>query len=316
MHNRAPHTYVKSLYLLCVPRGDVFMEVLMKNPFTYEKQLAALKSKGLKVENDDKCLKFLRSVNYYWFSAYLLPFKQSDGTCAQGLTFEKVHSIFEFDRKLRALIFFVIEEIELSMRSQLAYYFAHKHGAYAYLDKNLYNAGHDHKKFKSTIKGAVHNHRNTPVVMHHNAKYGGKFPIWVIIDFFSLGNLSYFYADWDIVDKKAFAKKLFGATYPFLDSWMKCITVLRNRCAHYSRLYFSMFTDAPKIPRRIKYRCTGRLFDQLIMLQLLYLDKQKWNDVLLLPLKELVAEYSGSVSPEHLGFPDNWQELIEHKTDS
>jgi len=131
MHNRAPHTYVKSLYLLCVPRGDVFMEALMKNPFT--------------------------------------------------------------------------------------------------------------KKFKSTIKGAVHNHRNTPVVMHHNAKYGGKFPIWVIIDFFSLGNLSYFYADWDIVDKKAFAKKLFGATYPFLDSWMKCITVLRNRCAHYSRLWKIMW---------------------------------------------------------------------------
>lgn len=136
---------------------------------------------------------------------------------------KKIYRIYEFDRSLRTLLFSTIEEIELYLRTQLAYYSTHKHGALAYLDPQYYNKQHDHEKFTNTIDAAIHNHKNTPVVQHHNLVYGGAFPIWVIVDFLSIGNLSYFYADWLTEDKKYIAKNLFGTTYPFLDSWMKCI---------------------------------------------------------------------------------------------
>jgi len=282
----------------------------MKKPLNHSEQLELLKSRGLIIEDEDKCLDFLCSVNYYWFSAYFLPFKQTDGTYTPELTFEKVYRIFEFDRKLRTIIFTVIEEIELYLRSQLAYYSAHTYGQHAYMDAQYYNTLHDHKRFIGVTNSAINNNKNTPVVMHHNTKYGGLFPIWVIIDFFSLGGLSYFYNDWLVKDKKVVAKNLFNTQYTYLDSWLKCITVLRNRCAHYSRLYFSLFTDTPKIPSSTGYVCNGRVFDQLVMLKLLYTDESKWNDVLVNPLIELIDDYNDSITLDHIGFPLNWEDFL------
>jgi len=285
----------------------------MKKPLTFDELLLLMKSRGLEITDEDKCLDFLRSVNYYWLSAYFLPFKQKDNTYLPGTTFEKVHSIFEFDRKLRALLLLIIEDIELYLRAQFAYHSAHTHGSTAYLGKEHYNDKlHNHDVFKKAVEAAIHNNRNTPIVQHHNAKYGGVFPVWVIVDFLSIGNLSYFFADWLVEDKKHVAKMLFNTTYPFLDSWMKCITVLRNRCAHYSRLYFSMFTDTPKIPTAIQYKCTGRVYDQILMLKFLYPHKEKWNSSFMLLLRTLVSEYKNSISLEHIGFPDNWYVLLEY----
>jgi len=284
----------------------------MKKPTTFDEQLQLLESRGLVIGNDDKCLDFLRSTNYYRLTAYLLPFKQDDDTYLPGITFERIHQIYEFDRKLRILLFSAIEEIELFLRTQLAYYSAHTHGVLAYLDEKRYNDRHDHEKFMCAIDAAISNHKNTLIVKHHKAAYSGAFPIWVIVEFLSIGNLSYLYADWLKDDKKRVAKDLFSTTYPFLDSWMKCITVLRNRCAHYSRLYYTRFTDMPRIPPTVEYECTGRVFDQLLMLKFLYAHKHKWNTSFVVPLETLVGEYQDSVDFKHIGFPENWLELLQH----
>jgi len=276
----------------------------MKNNWHY------LKSRGLIIDDDDKCLDVLRSINYYRLSAYLLPFKKSDDTYFCGTSFERVYRIYEFDCKLRALLFSVIEEVELFLRTRFAYHSAHVYGALGYLDEANYNKYHDHDKFIDSVNTAIKNNRNTPVVKHHDAKYDGKLPIWVIVDFFSIGSLSYFYSDWKTADKKVIAKELFQAPYPFMDSWMKCITVLRNRCAHYSRLYYSLFTDTPKIPPAVNYQCTGRVFDQIMMLKFLSANKHKWNTTFVLPLETLITEYEDSISFSHIGFPGNWRELL------
>jgi len=283
----------------------------MKNPTTFEEQLQLMKSRGLIIDNEDRCTDFLRSINYYRLTAYLLPFRQSDDTYLPGTAFEKVQQIYDFDRRLRSLLFSVIEEIELFLRIQLAYYSAHTHGAIGYLDEAHYNTRHNHDKLMQTVETAIKNNKNSLVVKHHDATYGGKFPIWVIIDFFSIGNLSYFYSDLLVEGKKHIAKEIFKTSYPYLDSWMKCITVLRNRCAHYSRLYYSLFTDTPRIPPTIAHQCTGRVFDQILMLKLLYPHAHKWNAVFVLPLDTLVDEYRDSISFHHIGFPENWLELLK-----
>jgi abortive infection bacteriophage resistance protein len=48
------------------------------------------------------------------------------------------------------------------------------------------------------------------------------------------------------------------------------------------------------------------------MLKLLYREKKKWNSIFVKPLKELVVEYRDSISFEHIGFPENWVELLEY----
>lgn len=96
---------------------------------TFEEQLKIIENKGFKISDREECLNFLKSVNYYDISAYFLPFRNSDHTIQKGIDFKRIYKTYEFDRKIRSLIFFVIEEIELYLRVQLSYYHAEKYGA-------------------------------------------------------------------------------------------------------------------------------------------------------------------------------------------
>ncbi|WP_419041775.1 Abi family protein [Holdemanella porci] len=53
-----------------------------------------------------------------------------------------------------------------------------------------------------------------------------QFPIWVIIEFFSMGMLSYLYADLKSADQKMIAKKSYHTSSVCLKSWLRCLTDL------------------------------------------------------------------------------------------
>ena len=99
----------------------------IKNPTTYKQQLDKLKLRGCITKNDAFCMSVLKAVSYYRLSAYFLPFKNNDDTYVKGTNFEQVFDIYEFDRKLRRIIFSAIEEIEVFTRAafgMLSFFFA------------------------------------------------------------------------------------------------------------------------------------------------------------------------------------------------
>jgi len=104
----------------------------IKNPTTFEEQIEKLKSRGCIITDEDYTKQILQHVNYYRLTAYFLPFKTNDNRYKNGTSFECVHRIYEFDRKLRNLIFMIVEEIELTLRTQLSYFHSHKYGALGY----------------------------------------------------------------------------------------------------------------------------------------------------------------------------------------
>ena len=110
------------------------------------------------------------------------------------------------------------------------------------------------------IVACIADNKRTLVVKHHNQKYGGKFPLWVLIEFFSMGTLSYLYADLLTPDKKQIASASFNTSADCLQSWLRCLTDLRNRCAHYSRLYYWIFSAVPKTPQNAPYTFDRKLF--------------------------------------------------------
>ena len=71
-------------------------------------------------------------------------------------------------------------------------------------------------------------------------------------------------------DQKYLAKELYGTSVACLKSWLRCITDLRNRCAHYSRLYYWSFPALPKMPRELETSPNRKLFSQILVLKLLY----------------------------------------------
>lgn len=79
------------------------------------------------------------------------------------------------------------------LRTQFSYYHSHKYGPLGYLNDKNFNRRHNHERFNNHIERAIENNKNQLFVKHHRNKYNGQFPLWVIIDLFSTGDLSYFF---------------------------------------------------------------------------------------------------------------------------
>lgn len=300
--------------MMC-PRGHIFCKgktMKLKRETTFEEQLELLRKKGIIINTPKDCIKFLQQVNYYRFSAYYLPFRDADSQILfKNVEFERIKKIYEFDQAIRRLIFSAIEDIEIYLRTQIVYYHVHKYGSEGYRNPNCYNERHNHSDFSHRLSVCINENRKTLVVQHHMCKYDGHFPFWVIIEFFSMGMLSHFYRDLTTQDRKQVAKDLYNTNYKNLESWMRCITDLRNRCAHYSRVYYWIFPAIPKMPTEEKYIPTRRLFAQLYMLKLMHPNKEKWNNEFLNPLTKLVKKYKADISLKHLDFPYCWKSLLK-----
>lgn len=286
----------------------------IKKPKTYDQQIAILKAKGIIIKDEIKAKFFLNHVNYYRFSGYFLPFQvNGQGSLFPNIEFERLQAIYEFDAKLRNIIIGAVDEIEVHLRTQLSYFHAHKYGEEGYMDAANYNKMHNHRLFLKHINSCIRDNSRTLVVKHHLNKYSGHFPIWVIIEYFSIGMLSYFYADMHNNDKAVIAYNLYGVNYQVMDSWLRCLTDLRNKCAHYSRLYYWIFPALPRMPQGEKYVPTRRLFAQLYMLKLMYPDEQKWNEDVFKPLSRLMTKYSQQVSRKHIDFSYRWRSMLKNK---
>ena len=89
------------------------MRHYIKKFATHVDQVALLKARGLVFGNEAAAEISLKSVNYYRFTGYALPFTRDREHFLPNATFEDVMSICSFDSRLRDLLFEVLEAIEL-----------------------------------------------------------------------------------------------------------------------------------------------------------------------------------------------------------
>lgn len=294
---------------------DFFMN--LKQPTTYEQQVQLLKGKGFIIQNDEYVINFLKTTNYYCFSAYLLPYKISNSPdkYKQGIDISSPILAYMFDKQISALLYETIGDIESHLRTLFAYELSHKYGPECYYDRSIFKlrmSQADYNNYIKKVKEAIRNNARTPTVKHHENKYSGKFPFWVIVEFLSLGTLTKFYADLTSQNQKLLSNKGFQIMPNQMTSWAKCLTDLRNRIAHYSRLYYWRFLSIPANPvnTKHKYKMDDTLFSQIYMLKQLYVDKEHWNRHIVGRIKVILDLFSDTDVIKHIKFPPNWEDLL------
>ena len=93
--------------------------------------LANLQNEGLAIMDERKAFAFLENVSYFRFAAYLRPLKASNKHAyKENATFEKAVRLYEFDAKLRTLLFSAIQKIEISLRAKVINQFSLNYGAF------------------------------------------------------------------------------------------------------------------------------------------------------------------------------------------
>lgn len=282
---------------------------ILKPHITYQKQVDRLNKRGLIIYDNAKAITFLEECSYYRFTAYLLPFKDGD-RYYPGTKFSTIQRIYEFDRRLRGLILSIFEPLEIILRTAISHYHTQKYGSGGYYSPDAFHRKDYHKKFKVDLARAIKGNQDHPIIRHHNKCYKGYLPLWAAMEFFSFGMLSRFYANMKKAEKVQVART-FRCGQLHLESWLYCLTDLRNRCAHYSRLYYTWFKSAPRSPKGAYKTNNHRLFDLLYVMSLLYVRQAGiWKSEFVQPLEALIETYEDDINTDHIGFPTDWQRLL------
>lgn len=285
----------------------------LKEPKSFDEQIQILKDRGLVIIDEEKAKFVLSNVNYYRFTAYLLPYKNHDETYCEGITFEKINDIYTFDREFRILLVSVLSNIEISFRTYIAYTLAMNHGSLGYLDKNNFINGYYHVGFLKNLEREKDNNSNKLFIKHHNENYEGKLPIWVATEIMSFGMISKLYSNMLPKDKTFIKNNLCKINPVLVDTWLHSLTHIRNQCAHYGRIYNSIFPPVKFKRADTKYEVDSKMiFAYIMIMKYLVADNKVWAKFFI-DLQNLISNYGDSIDIKLLGFPENWIEILSKK---
>ena len=288
----------------------------LKMPQTYAEQIQNLQNKhGLVIVDYAKAETILKTVNYYRLSAYGIDLldKQTD-RYREGTSLEQIYSLYQFDSRLRNIISPVIEHVEIKMRSCIAYHLAVKYGAECYRERSFFNSwvsnvtGKDmFDTFIEHVDAEIKRQSKKPMVIHHEQKYGGHFPIWVIVELLSLGTLSTLYSLMKREDQKEIAKE-FKTDFVYVKSWFAALVEIRNICAHYGRLYNMPLDSIAKLSPKENRYANARLFTDCLALRYIMHGEKIW-DTFVSNLHSIIEECP-YVNLKCIGFPDDWENIL------
>lgn len=298
--------------------GFLFSGVAMKYdkpPLTFEQQAEKLIQRGL-IADSAEIVQRLKAVNYYRLSAYLYPFRNSDDTYKPGTTLQLIWKHYTFDRQLRVLVMDAVERIEVAVRTQLVYHFAHRFGAFCYDDIKCFPKL-DHNRFAQWIRDLDEESSRSrePFIQHFIEKYGDvhdHLPLWMLAEIMSFGRTLTFFNGVDDEMRRTIARE-YGIEDVMLQSWLGALNVVRNICAHHGRLWNRELGYKIFIPRRKKYPewhtpveiPNNRMFAILTVLRFLLRQvapTSKWPD----RLRTLFQDYP-EVPIRWMGFPKDWE---------
>lgn len=134
--------------------------------------LSVLKHKGLKITDEGKAEKFLENVSYFRFDAYLRPMEQPGILKYKAdVSFDKAVSLYEFDSKLRLLIFSAIQVIEISLRSKVINRFSLTHGAFWFINPDMATDKHKFTENLGSLERELQRSKDDFIKEHYD-KYG------------------------------------------------------------------------------------------------------------------------------------------------
>ena len=210
-------------------------------PFlNYEEQIKNLiERKGMVITDRKFATSKLEDISYFvLIDGYKnLFYNPMTRKYREGTTLEDIVALYEFDEKLRALIFQYLCHFEQKMRSLISYHFCDTYSERQedYLDAAHYdNSGATKKKIAGLIaildREAKKNTDHEYVV--YQRKTYGNVPMWVIMKTLTFGQMSKMYSFLTTSMKTKISIHFEHVSEKELIQYMKVLTLYRNVCAH------------------------------------------------------------------------------------
>lgn len=225
-----------------------------------------------------------------------------------GVRFEDIVELYDFDRELRLLCLDAIERIEVALRAHIINIMGAHGGPHFYYDAGYFHSAEAVAKVKKL--GAEGKHLS---ITHYKNQYSTPDlpPIWCLTEASTFGTISMIYADLKLQYRKEIAKE-FSLSEKLCVSWFKSLSTLRNFCAHHWRLWNAeLIVNKPRQARAYlddlqpNGSCYARLAIMQIMLKKIDHDgRYRWSQ----RLEKLIDSRPRTVSISAIGFPEDWKD--------
>lgn len=309
-----------------------FTKVAEKN----SDQLIRLTNRGVSISDQSSVYEALTRIGYYRLTGYMLPFQtghQPDPhKFKSNINFDKIRHLYELDRRLRGLILDAVEQIEVAVRSAICNKLALKHGPHWHTKSALFSL-QEWPDIEKRIAEALdfdlvtQSRRSSArsgshlFIDHYYNQYDPPAipPCWMLMEVASLGLVTRMFKNLtDASDKKSIAREFtFSDGKPIdesvLNNWLHGVSVLRNRCAHHSRIVNRVhpFSPTKTTNKTVSHLFNGgaRTREFLVVLAVLIGSVNPKSDWVR-RLYFLLDTSSNVDISNALGFPDPW-----HKDD-
>ena len=218
---------------------------------TFANQIGILKQRGMTFAGEAAAEAWLHRVSYYRMSGYWYPLlaDRVNHTFKPGATFEQAVSLYEFDSRLRELVFRNIGRIEVAVRTQMAYVMSMAKGGTWFADASLFNNTAQHAKTLQSIADEYHR-SDEQFVRAFKRKYSDPLPpSWMTLEVTSFGTMSILYQYLKPGISKREVAAVFGVSDTVFASWLHTLVYVRNICAHHARLWNRTLGVRPLMPR-------------------------------------------------------------------
>lgn len=296
-----------------------------KNILNIEEQILAYKNAGMKISSMQEVENALKNIGYYRLRGYCFHFydntakKYKDGT-----DFSNILRLYNFDNELSHLLFSFACSIEVSLRSRLIESLLIHNDALILMDPTFFCDKELYWKNLGVISSEIY--RSNDVFIKHNyRKHDGEIPIWAAVEVISFGTLSKLIKNLKTGADSAFSK--LADSYSFktangntakpsknmFTSWIQAVSVLRNLCAHNSRIYNRAISTAPEllitdqITPRPKY---NGLYQIILSMKYLRPNDTAWKQFTD-ELKRLFGKYEEVFEYARMNFPADWEKRLE-----
>ena len=283
-----------------------------------DEQIAILKARGLNIPDEVAAKHFLYKNNYYRVSGYSLTLRTHD-VFAKSATFQNIIDIYNFDHELRHILLKYMEIIEVAVKSIYSHEFTKVHGATGYLNANYFTDPARHADILSNAeKQKIRRLPHEAYLKHFVEELKQDVPLWAYVDLLTISDISFLYAisEPDIKTAVANALGVMKQGEYLIGRFMHSMTIIRNLCAHGSRLYNRLFEQKPNLNKKelalLRKDANGtvdnaHLFGFILIMRRL-LSAEDFREL----KQEIIALTSKIpfVEMKYYGFPDNWQNLI------
>ena len=289
---------------------------------TFAEQVQLLRERGMHIDDHQLAKGHLSRIGYYRLSGYWehLWVVRADGQKQEqfvpGASWDQVISIYDFDSRLKTLLFEAIGAIEITVRTQLTYHLYLKKGPYPHLDKQTFQAGGETmvEELRERCEAELGKIRPTEEFLKHLREHyaGTEIPILMLTECLYLHELTQFFAALK-PELQGPMSEHFAVSAENLSNWLRCLNPVRNRCVHHSRLWNRELRRAsrPTAPQQPFPKCRSNKVFMILcivtrLIQATHFNGDDW--------RRRCCELLASADPEQLaamGVEGGWEGLFQ-----